>query len=43
MTKNELERLLSLLGKLSEDTRNDGRTNDAIGLVRHVVWERLET
>jgi hypothetical protein len=41
VTTRELERLLDLLGKLSEES-TDGRLRDAIGEVRAQCWGLLE-
>jgi len=41
VTTRELERLLDLLAKLSEQT-TDGRLRDMIGEVRSAIWDRLE-
>jgi hypothetical protein len=41
MTTRELERLLDLLAKLSEQT-SDGRLRDMIAEIRSACWDRLE-
>lgn len=41
MTARELERLLDLLGKLSEES-TDGQLRDMIGEIRADCWRQLE-
>ncbi len=40
MTKREIERLLELLLKLSEEETTDGRIRDEIAHIRDHLWER---
>ena len=42
MNTRELERLLDLLGKLSEDDSIDGRRRDEIASIRSECWRLLE-
>jgi hypothetical protein len=42
MTMRELERLLDLLGKLSEEPDVPGRLRDCIREIRSLCWELLE-
>lgn len=40
MTKREMERLLDLLAKLSEEEGIDGAMRDEIGRIRDYLWDR---
>ena len=42
MKTRELERLLDLLGQLSEEKSIDGRSRDAIGEIRSTCWDLLD-
>lgn len=40
MTKREMERLLDLLARLTEDEELDGEMRDNIGRIRDWLWDR---